>query len=43
VRVDGVSRIAVIPGRSEATNPESIAPHECWEKWIPVSDWASLS
>jgi hypothetical protein len=33
----------VIPGRIEDASPESIAPLECEEKWIPVSDWASLS
>ncbi len=28
---------AVIPGRIEDANLESIVPHECWEKWIPGS------
>jgi len=29
--------IFVIPGRIEDASPESIVPHECWEKWIPGS------
>ena len=30
-----LSRSIVIPGRIEDASPESIRPHDSWEKWIP--------
>ncbi len=32
-----MSRSVVIPGRIEDASPESIRPHDSWEKWIPDS------
>ncbi len=36
-----LSRFFVIPGQPAGLNPESIAPHECEEKWIPDSRCAT--
>jgi len=37
VEATSPSVCAVIPGRIEDANPESIDPQECWEIWIPGS------
>jgi hypothetical protein len=31
----GISEIAVIAGWSEGADPESMAPPERWDEWIP--------
>jgi hypothetical protein len=30
----GISEIMVIPGRSQGSSPESMAPPERWDEWI---------